>query len=213
MRRIHIALVSTIIGGAALLNRTHSAPPKAEERLVPRGKPALLEATSRNAIAVNNPSPTAAPRETLQTAPSPATSESPDERQVNQRSAMDEAPQVEAEEHAIRLESAFEGEKPDAHWTAAVSVLFSNRVLPHLGAGSKMLSIECRKSMCRLMSAHADPESYQSFVRTAFRDQTTQLWNGSGFAMATPDRDPDGRRIAVAYLAREGDALPDIGVD
>jgi hypothetical protein len=61
--------------------------------------------------------------------------------------------------------------------------------------------------MCRIETAHQDLDQYQQFVRRALMDPETKLWNGGFFAtlLAEPT---EGRVTTVAYLARDGEALP-----
>lgn len=117
---------------------------------------------------------------------------------------------MEPDEVRLRLSSRFQEERPDKGWTANAEALVRARLLPHLPAGSKLISMECRASMCEFVSAHSGPDSYNQFLRTAFQDSATRLWDGAGFATPTSEHDRDGNVITVAYLAREGHALPDV---
>ena len=112
-----------------------------------------------------------------------------------------------------QLESLFARERLDAGWTARARGEFESKLARHIPAGSRVRSIECRQSMCRIESAHGDPLTYQQFLESAFRDPSTQLWTAGGFAMATTDYDEAGNRVAVAYLAREGEALSVLPTD
>jgi hypothetical protein len=115
-------------------------------------------------------------------------------------------PSMTAMEVLDHLDGVFDHEKEDRTWTASTTARAKISAL--LPATSELRSIECRTSMCRIETAHHDPESYQRFVRTAFMDPETRLWNGGAFSKVLPGQDGQGTVITVAYLAREGQGLP-----
>lgn len=151
-------------------------------------------------------------RRVLETA-TPAANTVPAEAPVEHRpnSQSDEAGEhpvppaaMEPEEIRVRIGSRFEDEQPDRAWTSTAEELVRTRLAPRLPEGSTLISVECRSSMCRLLSAHSGPDSYKKFLEAAFKNPESQPWNGASFATPTPERDRDGNVITVAYLAREG---------
>ncbi|WP_437669358.1 hypothetical protein [Sorangium sp. So ce131] len=106
-----------------------------------------------------------------------------------------------------RLQDVFAGEGIDAQWTAAARETARDKLSAALPDSSSLRSLECRSSMCRIETEHADLEQFQRFVQGAFMDPQKKPWNGGFFAM--PVSDPsDGKVVVVSYLAREGEPLP-----
>jgi hypothetical protein len=115
------------------------------------------------------------------------------------------------EELRVQLDHAFQDEAVDETWTVQAAATARTRMAAVLPETSRLRSIECRASMCRLETAHKDPESYGKFLVGAFHDPATRLWNAGGFSTPLADRDEEGRVVTVAFLAREGEALPQVG--
>lgn len=117
-------------------------------------------------------------------------------------------PPMEVGEVRDRLEGTFAKQRPDAQSDEARRTA-ETRLAAILPATSKLQSLECRTSMCRIETVHEDPESYQQFVKGAFLDPETKLWNAGFFS--TPLTNPvDGKLVIVSYLARDGEELPPI---
>ncbi|WP_433926504.1 hypothetical protein AB3662_26660 [Sorangium cellulosum] len=123
------------------------------------------------------------------------------------------APPMEPEEVRFRLDTVFHDESVDRAWTAGAQATAQRRLSAVLPETSRLRSIECRASLCRVESAHQDPDSYNRFVYGAFHDPATKLWNGGSFATVLPDPDEEGRVVTVAYLARDGHSLPPVWQD
>lgn len=117
-------------------------------------------------------------------------------------------PPMEAAEVRDHLEVTFtqqraDGQSDDARRTAEARL---TAVLP---ATAKLQSLECRTSMCRIETVHQSAESYQQFVKGAFLDPKTKIWNAGFFS--TQLIDPvDGKLVIISYLARDGEELPPI---
>jgi hypothetical protein len=118
------------------------------------------------------------------------------------------APATPAEIHA-RFDARFNEERRDEAWAGTSQRTATSRISAVLPATSKLQSIECRASMCRIETTHEDAGHYRNFVRDGFLDPNTAPWNGAYFSTAVPDPD-SGKLVATAYLAREGESLPDI---
>jgi hypothetical protein len=109
------------------------------------------------------------------------------------------------------FEIAFGGDKPDPGWTGADQRRASQKIQAALPEGSHMRSFDCRASLCRIETSHEDPSHYRAFVRAAFLDPETQLWNAGMFSTRSSDEAAPGEPLVmVSYLAREGQALPNI---
>lgn len=72
-----------------------------------------------------------------------------------------------------------------------------------LPEGARVLSLQCRSSMCRLETSHPSLESFQGFIQqTVMRGEHN--WNGPIMAALEGDPRQPGEVKAVVYLAREG---------
>ena len=106
-----------------------------------------------------------------------------------------------------RLDDYFARERPDPGWAYDAQRTAEARIVGAIPKTSEVRSIECRASMCRIETAHQDLDQYQQFVHRALMDPETKLWNGGFFATLLGEP-AEGRVTTVAYLARDGEALP-----
>ncbi len=102
-----------------------------------------------------------------------------------------------------RIEERFGTEPPDTAWARGAEHTAEGGVRAALPDHSLLRSVECRASMCRIETEHADSERSQAFVRTAFMTPGRQVWNGGFLSMRSGDS-ADGRVVMVTFLAREG---------
>jgi hypothetical protein len=108
-----------------------------------------------------------------------------------------------------RLEEHVAQERHDPAWSTDAQRTAGARLVGTIPETSELRSIECRASMCRIETVHQDIDHYQPFVYRAFMNQETHLWNGGFFATLLGDPAKD-KVTTVAYLARDGEALPSI---
>jgi uncharacterized protein YfiM (DUF2279 family) len=98
---------------------------------------------------------------------------------------------------------AFDAELSDPRWQAAADL--RPKLTAALPAGSVLRSLDCRTSMCRVETTHANHETYRAFTEhfspTATR---ASVWSGAGYFHVThaPER-PGDALAAVVYLGRE----------
>jgi hypothetical protein len=107
-----------------------------------------------------------------------------------------------AEEIVDQLDTRFLSEGVDPNWSREArrrAERFSD-VLPE---GARVISLECRSSMCRLEMSHPSLESFQGFVRKSMLGGEIE-WSGAFMAAIRGDPGQPGGVQAVAYLAREG---------
>ena len=83
----------------------------------------------------------------------------------------------------------------------------SSRVTAVLAPTSGLRSVDCRTSLCRIETTHADFESYRQFVQNAVLNPDTQVWN-AGFFSSPPSTNERGELVTTLYIAREGESLP-----
>ena len=78
-----------------------------------------------------------------------------------------------------------------------------------LPAGSSVRNIECRGSLCRVETLHAGMDDFRDFVQRAFAGHPlAAVSNGPVFVNLLEEPAPGRPVVAVAYVGREGTALP-----
>jgi hypothetical protein len=142
-------------------------------------------------VRVEVPVPIAAPVAAQAPGPAPATPSEP----------------VPMEVLSERLTEHFGSEPPDTAWARDAEHTAREGVRAALPDHSRLRSVECRASMCRIETEHADDERSKTFVQAAFMTPGRQVWNGAALFLPSPDSSP-GQVVMVTYLAREGMELP-----
>ncbi|WP_375759795.1 hypothetical protein [Corallococcus exercitus] len=106
------------------------------------------------------------------------------------------------DEAVARMDARFFGEGVDTAWSPAAT-----RRAERLGAvlpqGARIVSLECRSSMCRLQMSHPSQDAFRKFLREGLMDDA-EAWDGPFMAALTGTPGRSGEVEAVAYLAREG---------
>ncbi|WP_147451990.1 hypothetical protein [Corallococcus sp. CA041A] len=106
------------------------------------------------------------------------------------------------DEAVARMDARFFGEGVDPAWShdATQRVERLGAVLPR---GARIVSLECRSSMCRLQMSHPSLDAFQKFLREGLIDDAA-AWDGPFMAALTGTPGRPGEVEAVAYLARAG---------
>lgn len=112
-------------------------------------------------------------------------------------------------EAQARFASFFESEPVDSSWSWKAMDSLTKGVQAVLPAGSTLRRLDCRGTLCRIETEHADLAAFRTFVQNAFLTTATRLGNSGFFSSLVGDSKADGPLTAVAYLAREGKQLPD----
>ncbi|NOJ92066.1 hypothetical protein HMI51_03770 [Corallococcus coralloides] len=111
-------------------------------------------------------------------------------------------PEPTPDEAVARMDARFFGEGVDAAWSRDAT-----RRAERLGAvlprGARIVSLECRSSMCRLQMSHPSQDAFQKFLREGLIDDA-DAWEGPFMAALTGAPGRPGEVEAVAYLARGG---------
>jgi hypothetical protein len=103
---------------------------------------------------------------------------------------------------------AFATENVDSEWAVRARRIAEERLKADLPTGSSVRSIDCRTSMCRIESSHADRGSYAQFARQSFQDPATSIWNcGSFSTIVNDDSQPGSAVMVVSYVSRDGTNL------
>jgi len=149
-------------------------------------------------------------------APVPAPSSPPDPvrepSEAAQSPALSDAEQEQAAAKAEAgilsgLERAFASEGRDGRWSGTTANELSRSVREALPAGSNVSSVDCKSRICRLETTHENVEAFREFNTAAFARTGQTLWRGAVYSAV---REQSGSSIvALTYLAKEGEVLPD----
>jgi hypothetical protein len=106
------------------------------------------------------------------------------------------------EEMVQRLHENFDNQAFDRVWSTSATPLAQKIMGSRLPSGSKIRSVECRETTCRVETSHPDLDTYRKFMRDAFMTAGAGWEGPSMIALASP---ADASTLeAVAYLARPG---------
>jgi hypothetical protein len=125
------------------------------------------------------------------------------------KGAAPSPPRMEPAEQRARYSSKFNEEPRDAQWASASQATATAKLTAVLPPSSELTSVECRSSMCKIETVHEDVERYHEFAKGAFMDPKTVPWNGAFFSTGSVDP-ATGKFVAVAYLVREGEPMPQL---
>ena len=104
------------------------------------------------------------------------------------------------------VDSTFDAEAADASWSSSATIEAEAALEAGLPSGSRLGKVECRSSLCRAETFHANVDEFQSFVSESFLGRERASWNG-GFYAAIIDQSEDVVS-AVSYIAKEGHSVP-----
>ncbi|MGE6757449.1 hypothetical protein ACQKGO_05500 [Corallococcus interemptor] len=111
-------------------------------------------------------------------------------------------PEPAPDEEVARMDARFFSEGVDTAWSHAAT-----RRAERLGAvlppGARIVSLECRSSMCRLQMSHPSQDAFRQFLREGLMEDA-DAWDGPFMAALTGTPGRSGEVEAVAYLARAG---------
>lgn len=107
------------------------------------------------------------------------------------------------DEYVTALDDHFSTEVVDPTWTARADL--TGKLAEILPTGSRVRSLDCRSTMCRLETAHADDRRYREFsANFMLQVDAPPIWSGpSVFQIVHPPEREGDELIAVALLARE----------
>jgi len=104
-----------------------------------------------------------------------------------------------------QLELTFARDHTDPSWTVRASTDARRKIAAVLPTGSELHSFECHETLCRVESTHDSQTKEDAFLKAAFLDPDTQIWNSGGFSAPVGDQPgPDGRIEIVTFIGREG---------
>lgn len=121
-------------------------------------------------------------------------------------SAVVTPPALTPEEMRDDVEARFLSDSQDRSWSRPADERARTMILARLPAGSRLSALECRSSLCRAETTHADHETYRRFFRglLAAPDAGPEaMWPGPQMITVLRE-EPTGEVVSVAYLARPG---------
>jgi hypothetical protein len=119
------------------------------------------------------------------------------------------APAVSMGDMQDAVESKFVSDKQDVSWSRPAADRARTTILALLPEGSRLDSIDCRASMCRVEVTHPDERSFHQFTLAPSR-ALDRAWPGSSM-VALLRTEPNGEVVSVSYLGREesGPLIPE----
>jgi len=153
----------------------------------------------RQSAAVSNGALLAAAKD-LRQAPA-----NPQEKQIEQVVDPDQPKEQPSDvEVRAKLDGQFNSQRADPSWSKQTTTLLNNHISQGIPSGSKVVSIECKSSMCRVESKHNDVATYQKYVNEALLFPQGG-WDGPLMTQITnPGVEPV---TSVAYLLRDGEDM------
>jgi len=116
------------------------------------------------------------------------------------------APPKEASTEEVRdsLSARFVQENYDSNWGVAARDKIQALLAAAIPTGARVLSVECKTSLCRAEVSEPDIDAHKQLVRKAFTSETP--WAGSTMVTLADDAG-SGHVTSVAFFGREGKGL------
>lgn len=201
MNAWNVVLVAAIVGGGALYAQQHRQ--QAQVGRLGAQISGLTEELSQARAQAAAPQRVVVER--VVTAPQAAVAAAP----APQRSVPAEAPPpLSPEERAAHVELAFQRQAEDPAWSGSTRQQVARALSARLPAQSSVRGLDCRATLCRLELVYGSEEAHQEFVQRALLAGGDPLWTG-GLFLPPPEALADGKKLAVLYLGRDGQALLD----
>ena len=108
------------------------------------------------------------------------------------------------------MEAAFVSENADPSWARDARRTAERSLIQHMPDGSRIASIECRSTMCRIESNHDHAHAADAFANETLGSSERQPWNGAFATGAISEGDNGGSVTMVSYLMREGNEMPSV---
>jgi hypothetical protein len=102
------------------------------------------------------------------------------------------------------LSARFVQEDYDSNWSVVTRGKIQTLLAAAIPTGARVLSVDCKTSLCRAEVAEPDIESHKQLIRKGFTSATA--WQGSTMVTLADDAG-SGHITSVAFFAREGKAL------
>jgi hypothetical protein len=104
--------------------------------------------------------------------------------------------------------AAFVAEPVEGAWASRATYLVRDKLAAALPSDSRLESIECHATLCRIRSLHDNLASANRFIDSRLAANGSLPWNGP-FSVGVVEQAPnDGPVTLVTYFGREGHDLP-----
>lgn len=108
------------------------------------------------------------------------------------------------------LEAVFQNDPYDAAWSQQTAATLTRGIHAVLPPGSRLERLDCRGTLCRIETSHADLEAYRVYTLDTFQGHDTRVITGAAFQTVVGEPVPGKPVVAVAFVARDGHDLPDL---
>jgi hypothetical protein len=108
------------------------------------------------------------------------------------------------------LETLFQSDPYDPAWSQRTTETLTRGIHAVLPEGSRLQRLECRGRLCRIETSHADVDGYRAYTQGAFQGPETRVTTGAVFGTVIGEPVPGKPIAAVAFVARDGQELPDL---
>jgi len=112
----------------------------------------------------------------------------------------------EGAEYVAQIDEKFRAQTIDPSWSQKAVSDATRAISGDLTQGSRLGTVECRASLCRVESSHDSVQAFATFMDTALFSPSRKLWNGSISTQVVSQAPSDVR--AVTFIAREGHDVP-----
>jgi len=142
----------------------------------------------------------------VQAAAAQAASTAPATAQAVPESVPTPPPAKELSNEDVRdsLSARFVEEAYDSNWSVVTRGKIQALLAAAIPTGARVLSVDCKSSLCRAEVSEPDIESHQQLIRKGFT--STPAWEGSTMVTLGDDAG-SGHVTSVAFFARPGKAL------
>jgi hypothetical protein len=116
-----------------------------------------------------------------------------------------DAPSHEEQKEFLAL--SFSAQAPDVGWSRGAAAQVDELIRPLTDQDTRLVSTDCRATLCRVELTHTTEEAFRAFMTTAIYGEGMRGWKGPGGG-GLLRKDADGTVRTVVYLAKEGTDLP-----
>jgi hypothetical protein len=138
--------------------------------------------------------------------PEAAATPSPPAEPVSEDSANEEPAAPEPPDQIAHAENLHTSEAVDRGWAADAAQKLDTGLQRYVKTGARLLSVDCRTSLCKVLVSHRDDTDQSTFVEAAFA--SSDYWRGA--RMAWRQEQPDGSVTSELFFVKDGQPLPQI---
>jgi hypothetical protein len=178
----------------------------------PKHRPREYRLTAAEPAAeLPSPKPRAAPVSPERIAPQPqpkaaAAPVPPVEAENSEDSPGTEPAPLEPADQVAFVESVHTDEPVDRSWAADAAHKLDAGLQRYIKAGARLMSVDCRTSLCKVRVSHRDENDQTTFVENAF--MSSDYWPGA--RMAWRQEQADGSVTSELFFAKDGAPMPQI---